>query len=74
MCPSNDPSNHDGQKPKKSAWAYLHVGLEFGAIMALCVYGGFWLDQRFGLQPLGVCLGALVGLTTAMYHLLKETA
>jgi ATP synthase protein I len=39
--------------------------------MALPAGGGHWLDTRFGTSPILTAIGALLGLTVGMLHLLQ---
>ncbi|MCH9650710.1 MAG: AtpZ/AtpI family protein [Deltaproteobacteria bacterium] len=33
---------------------------------------GYWLDRRYGWQPWGVLVGALLGLVGGMYNLIRD--
>lgn len=43
------------------------LGLEF----ALPAWGGYWLDSKLGSAPWGVLLGAILGFTVGIMHLLR---
>lgn len=53
---------------------YLTFGLELAVTMAVCVGGGYWIDQRFGTLPWGTLGGAVLGIATLalqFYRLVK---
>lgn len=53
-------------------WArWMSVGLEFGLAVALCTWGGWWLDGRMGWSPWGTLGGALLGVASGLYLLVK---
>ncbi len=43
---------------------------ELGSMTAL----GWWLDGRWGSAPWLMCLGAALGMTVALYHLLRAAS
>jgi len=53
-------------------WArWASVGLEFGLSVALCTWGGWWLDGRMGWSPWGTLAGAMLGVASGLYLLVK---
>jgi len=54
-----------GRGRDASSFSLAHVGLTYGAAVALYGLGGWWLDGRLGTLPwftlLGVALGAVGG-------------
>lgn len=42
--------------------------------VGLFAYGGYWLDQRWGLVPLFTLLGVLLGFCGGLIHLLRVVA
>jgi len=50
-------------------WAYrvTSVGLEF----VLPALAGYWIDGRLGSGPVGMLLGAVLGFTVGMVHLIQ---
>jgi ATP synthase protein I len=52
------------------------AGLQFAAALIVGLYGGQWLDRRFGTAPVflycGVAAGAIGGMTALYRQLLRE--
>lgn len=63
--------------PKKSAaeltnpLQFLGIALQIGFTVAtttlLAIYGGWWLDEKYGTNPWGMLLGGFGGFALAMY-------
>ena len=51
---------------------YLGLGLQMAVGVGLGVLVGGWLDRKYGWQPWGTTVGALLGLAGGMYLLIKE--
>ena len=68
------PDDSESYQELRSAWAIGFAraseisGLAIEAILP--ALGGVWLDTKFETTPLWVLTGALLGLTTAGFHLL----
>lgn len=43
-------------------------------MVGLFAWGGWWVDQRWGLQPWGTVAGPLLGVALATYRLIRETS
>lgn len=55
--------------PRVGKWfALSQVGLE----MALPIFLGVWLDNRFGWSPWGTAIAAILGLTGGLTHLVFQ--
>ncbi len=55
-------------QPPQNQWlALLNLGWVFVATMVLTVFGGLWLDERFGTAPLFILLGVLLGFAANGY-------
>jgi F0F1-type ATP synthase assembly protein I len=57
--------------PKKQNWAKsltmaLNLGTSVAAVVAIGLFGGRWLDARFGTGNLLTIFGFLLGAATAM--------
>ena len=49
------------------------VGLQIGVGVGLGCVVGWWLDKKFGWSPWGIVVGAMLGLASGMYLMIKET-
>jgi hypothetical protein len=49
---------------------FIALGFECFGLIAACVLIGRWLDQKYGWGSLGAGLGAFVGLSAWILHLL----
>jgi hypothetical protein len=69
----------DGRKPADGAppeagspqnqWlALLNLGWVFLATMGLTVYGGTWLDERYGTAPLFILIGVFLGFGASGWY------
>lgn len=57
----------DAQAPQNQWLALLNLGWTFLATMGLTVFGGLWLDKRFGTAPLFILIGVLLGFAASGY-------
>jgi F0F1-type ATP synthase assembly protein I len=48
------------------------IGLEVGVAVGLGVVIGYWVDGHWNSSPWGVLIGALAGLATGMYLLIRD--
>lgn len=60
------------QPPRKSPMAHVGIGFELAIPVALCVFIGYKLDERWGTDPWLVVLGAAIGMTAGFYSLFKR--
>lgn len=77
MGQSTPPSTRSGRKrqpPSTSGNAGQHLGsgLQFAVTIALCAYGGWWVDARWGTTPWFLIGGCLFGSVAAFYHLYRS--
>lgn len=56
--------------PMVDAMQYAAVGIEFGAIVAAGVVGGYYVDQYFGTAPLFTLLLTVGGMYGALRRLI----
>lgn len=51
---------------------YSNLGMTLAVSVALGVFGGRWLDDRWDTAPWLLLIGALFGVSTGMYHFIKS--
>ncbi len=59
------PRDPDQPAPWVSSLSIASVGLEMGVSIALGMGGGYWLDKRFGTEPICLFVGLFFGIATA---------
>lgn len=58
---------------EQSNWGqFLTLGFETAVGVALGYFVGHWLDRKFGWDPWGTLVGAMLGMAAGMYLLIKE--
>lgn len=57
-----------GQAYRK-AGPYLSLGIEFIAVILLCLFAGRWLDGKLGTAPFLMLFGVFSGMAVAFYNL-----
>ncbi|MFH1571673.1 MAG: AtpZ/AtpI family protein [Gemmatimonadota bacterium] len=74
--PEGDRATPRGSSPKPGALGQLGAhatrGLQFGITIALFLFGGFWLDQRWSTTPLFTIAGVALGAVGGFYALYRE--
>jgi F0F1-type ATP synthase assembly protein I len=50
---------------------YLGVGVSLAVTVLVALWLGHAADRRFGTEPVGVLVGAVLGLLGAFYHFYK---
>jgi len=51
----------------EAALRFIGVGWFVGVSILLGVWGGLWLDEKFGTAPILVIVGLILGLVVAFY-------
>lgn len=51
----------------EAAFRFIGVGWFVGISILLGVWGGLWLDEKFGTAPVMVIVGLILGLVVAFY-------
>jgi len=51
----------------EAALRFIGVGWFVGVTILLGVWGGLWLDEKFGTAPILVIVGLILGLVVAFY-------
>jgi len=50
---------------------YMNIGGIFLGCMVIGVFGGHWLDEKWGTAPWMLLTGAFVGMASGFYHFFK---
>lgn len=50
---------------------YSGFGIQMAVSLALPIYGGWWLDDRYGWSPLGILIGVALGMLSIFSLLYK---
>lgn len=61
----------DWRRSLSEVGPYLGLGMQIALSMALFVAIGYALDVWLGILPWGTVTGALVGMASVFYHLLR---
>ena len=51
----------------QAAFRVIGVGWYIGSCIVLGVFGGLWLDNKFGTEPILVIVGLILGVIIAFY-------
>jgi ATP synthase protein I len=55
----------------KEVGPYLGIGFQLAATVAVMVFLGRWLDQKFGKEPLLTLIFAFLGVGIGLYNFIK---
>jgi F0F1-type ATP synthase assembly protein I len=67
-------SNNDRDKPDnliKQYAPYLGLGLQLAITVAVMVFLGLWLDDKFDTSPLLTIICSFLGVFAALYNFIK---
>ena len=79
----NGPHSDDGNRPDdgdrsrggdgaRSYLRYLHLGTQLAVTLLLGVFGGRWLDGRWGTSPTWTVVGSVLGIGLGMAVVIRE--
>lgn len=75
---SDDPRvRFEDEKDRRAFGRAAAIGIEFAAVVVVCLVGGYWLDEKFDTEPTLTLLGLLLGSVTGfriLWKLAKEQA
>lgn len=75
VCVTRKTASRMARKDDGSQHANLAmIGLQVGIGVGLGFAVGWWLDKRYGWEPKGAVIGAMIGLAGGLYLLFKEAA
>lgn len=61
----------DWREALRAAGPLFGLGIQFAMIVSLCVFGGHWLEGRYGFEPWGTLIGGIIGIAIAFYHFFR---
>ena len=67
-------AGRDWTRALREAAPYLGIGTSLAVTVALGVGIGYWLDKKFGTEPIFFLVGALLGLVAAGVQFYKLVA
>ncbi len=59
-------------QPSPGLMRYAGMGVELGGAIIGFTLVGLWIDHRYGTQPKGVMIGAVLGIVGGMYNFLRQ--
>jgi F0F1-type ATP synthase assembly protein I len=62
-----------GDKLLRDYAKYSGLGIQMAVSLGLPLYGGYWLDDRYGSSPWGILAGIALGLLSIFSLLYKLT-
>lgn len=68
-APEQTPEPDQPPPAPVNQWlALLNLGWIFLATLGITVFGGLWLDKRFGTAPVFILIGVLLGFAASGYY------
>ena len=67
------PKIDENKKILKYLTQLTHLAFIMLAPILLCILGGHWLDEKFGVNPLFLAVGSILGIATAFKNLYDST-
>ncbi len=71
MSPKPEDEASGWQRALRDSAPFLGIGSSLAATVVIFVWGGHWLHERYGTEPLYFLIGAALGLLAAFYHFYK---
>ena len=68
----SEPEEGSGGGGARSALSYVGLGVELVLPVLLGVFGGAWLDRRFGTTPWLVVTGSLLGIAAGFLNFFRS--
>lgn len=66
------PNDNDNDKFAGTYWRYTGVGFELIGSLAVFALIGYAIDRHWHTGPMGMVIGALVGIVVGLYLVIKE--
>lgn len=67
----NEGGTGDWVRVLREAGPYLSIGTSLAATVLLGLGVGYWIDRRFGTEPVFFLIGSVLGVFTALYQFFK---
>ncbi len=62
-----------GQGQPSPGWTrYAGMGVELGGAIIGFTLVGLWIDHRYGTEPKGVMIGAVLGIVGGMFNFIRQ--
>ena len=55
------------------AGAFINIGFQFAASIAVGRFGGLWIDGKLSTTPLFLIIGILLGIASGFHSIYKAT-
>jgi len=68
LNPEDNDGNKGFERALREAAPYLGIGTSLAVTVLICLWIGHAVDRRFGSEPVGILVGAVVGLAGAALH------
>ena len=68
MSPRTPDEDSGWQRTLRDSAPYIGIGSSLAASILVFVWGGHWLDDRYGTEPRYFLIGAGLVLLAAFYH------
>jgi F0F1-type ATP synthase assembly protein I len=66
--PKKPPESPEGENPMNQWLALLNLGWIFVVTMGITVFGGLWLDKKYGTAPVFILIGVFLGFAASGYY------
>lgn len=76
--PYNDPDSKTKKSGSNSIYRevspYLTLGIQLAAAVVIFFFLGNWVDNRFGIDPIGKLVGTLIGMVGGFIKFFRSVA
>ena len=67
-----DGERNRGQDGPRGYLRFVHLGTQLALTIVLGVFGGIWLDGRWGTSPIFSIVGSVLGIGLGMGVVIRE--
>jgi ATP synthase protein I len=68
----DDGEGNSGRNGPRGYLRYFHLGTQMAVTIVLGVFGGMWLDGRWGTSPILTVVGSVLGIGLGMGVVIRE--